>query len=420
MTRTSIREIWVGLAVVASLGALMGLMALAAGGPGFLTARRTVEVVFKDGQGIKVGSPVRVAGIESGRVMAVELAEVEGTLRARVSLAIPENLASRLKVDAKITIQAGLTGQTVVNVVSSGRSDVPLARGQLLQGVETSMFDPIMEQVGLGPVERSHLSHTVAQVRQTVDTVAPRLRSILDSLQQTTAGVRLMAENVRPKVEQTAEHIEGLSKKIEAAKIDETLAQANAMVAEVAAMIAENRSALSKTLGSVRDLTGTAQDILVTDRPKLESLLQGFMGTRVRLDELLGKATVVATAAEDTLVRNRPNIDRMSANGKTMTDYGVQLVQKLYGNPFYLSPLYKPKPDDIRAQAFYDVSITFMNGAKELNDALKNLEAMRSKAMSPSETRAYNELYQQALQLNQRLQPVASQLAEGMKTGGRR
>ena len=70
-----------------------------------------------------------------------------------------------------------------------------------------------------------------------------------------------------------------------------------------------------------------------------------------------------------------------------MTDYGVQLVQKLYGNPFYLSPLYKPKPDDIRAQAFYDVSITFMNGAKELNDTLKNLEVMRSKPMSPSEAR---------------------------------
>lgn len=420
MTRTSIREVWVGLAVVASMGALLGLMALAAGGPGFLTARRTVEVVFKDGQGIKVGSPVRVAGIESGRVMAVELAEVEGTLRARVSLAIPENLAARLKVDAKITIQAGLTGQTVVNVVSSGKSDAKLPRGQLLQGVETSMFDPIMEQVGLGPVERSHLSHTIGQVRQTVDTVAPRLRSILDSLQQTAAGVREMAQNVRPKVEQTADHIEGLSKKIEAAKIDETLTQANAMVAEVAAMLAENRSALNKTLGSVRDLTGTAQDILVKDRPKLEALLTGFMGTRARLDELLGKATVVAAAAEDTLVSNRPKIDRMTQNGKTMTDYGVQLVQKLYGNPFYLSPLYKPKPDDIRAQAFYDVSITFMNGARELNDTLKNLEVMRSKPMSPIEAKAYNELYQQALQLNQRLQPVAAQLAEGMKAGGRR
>ena len=46
-------------------------------------------------------------------------------------------------------------------------------------GVETSFFDPIIEQVGLGPVERNHLSHTIAEVRQTVDSIGPRLRQML-------------------------------------------------------------------------------------------------------------------------------------------------------------------------------------------------------------------------------------------------
>ena len=39
--------------------------------------------------------------------------------------------------------------------------------GSRFPGVESSFFDPIIEQVGLGPVERNHLSHTIAEVRQT-------------------------------------------------------------------------------------------------------------------------------------------------------------------------------------------------------------------------------------------------------------
>ena len=41
-----------------------------------------------------------------------------------------------------------------VNILSTGRSAVALVPGQSIPGVETSFFDPIIEQVGLGPVER--------------------------------------------------------------------------------------------------------------------------------------------------------------------------------------------------------------------------------------------------------------------------
>ena len=76
-----------------------------------------------------------------------------------------------------------------VNIVSTGTSAVGLVPGQSIPGVETSFFDPIIEQVGLGPVERNHLSHTIAEVRQTVDSVGPRLRQMLGSLQETTTNL---------------------------------------------------------------------------------------------------------------------------------------------------------------------------------------------------------------------------------------
>ncbi|MBV8075482.1 MAG: MCE family protein, partial [Planctomycetaceae bacterium] len=113
--RASGREVLVGGVIVAALAGLLGLLGLAGGGPGFLSAQRTVDVIFRDGEGLRVGSPVRIAGLDAGRVVDIDLTEVEGTLRARVKVALPTSLASKLKQDVKITVQASLAGQSRVN-----------------------------------------------------------------------------------------------------------------------------------------------------------------------------------------------------------------------------------------------------------------------------------------------------------------
>src|SRR3954447_6114052 len=146
------REVKVGLVVVVALVGVVALLVVAGGGPGFLARRAAIDVIFRDAQGVRVGHAVRGAGLDSGRVTAVDLAEVDGELRARVRLSVPAELAAKLRQDVKITVQASLTGQCNVNIVSTGRSAVALVPGQVVQGVETSMFDPVLEQVGLGPV----------------------------------------------------------------------------------------------------------------------------------------------------------------------------------------------------------------------------------------------------------------------------
>src|SRR5437763_5576738 len=217
-TRASIRDFSVGLLVIVALAGLIGLVSLASDGPGFLAPQRTIDVVFRDGQGIRVGSPVRVAGLDTGNVVDLDLVEVGGTLRARVRISLPVHLVKKLRQDVKISITPGLTGMSHVNVVAAGKSAVALVPGQApILGVESSFFDPIIEQVGLGPVERSHLSHTIAEVRETVDSIGPRVRQILGTLQETAGGLRESAETIRPAVEATAGNIEDLSRRVAAA-----------------------------------------------------------------------------------------------------------------------------------------------------------------------------------------------------------
>jgi phospholipid/cholesterol/gamma-HCH transport system substrate-binding protein len=410
MSRASSREIRVGLVVVVGLVGLFGLLAMAGGGPGFLASRTDIDVVFRDAQGIRAGSGVRIAGLDAGRVSSVDLIEAEGVLRARLRLSVPSDLASKLRQDAKVTIQASLTGQSCVNIVSSGQSAVSLVPGQVLQGVETSMFDPILEQVGLGPVERNHLSHTISEVRQTVDAAGPRVRQILASLQETADGIRQTADAVRPSVESTAKKIDEAVPKVEI-----SLQKVDALVAQAGGVLAENRENVHGTLANLKDLTATAQDIAQKDRPKIDALLDGLNGTRARADRVLYQADQLTGQGVQMLSQNRPNIDRTFANVRDTTDWADRLVQKLYGNPFYLSPLYKPTQDDVRAQEVYDSTQTFLSGAKELHDALKTLDTMRAKPpVSSAEQQALNQMFQRLLGLENQLGQTSQRLAEGL------
>src|SRR4051812_30751385 len=270
-SRTSIRDVVVGLLVIAALVGFLGLMRLASDGPGFLAPQKTIDVVFRDGQGIRIGSPVRVAGLDAGNVVDLDLVEVEGTLRARVRISLPVHLVKKLRQDVKISITPGLTGMSHVNVVAAGKSAVALIPGQdPIVGVESSFFDPIIEQVGLGPVERSHLSHTIAEVRETVDTVGPRLRQMLTAFQETSGNLKDMSDAIRPAVESTIGHVEDLSRRISAStpKIESTLARLEMISHLGELMLKENRENVRSSLSSVRDLTGSLNDVVEKDRIK--------------------------------------------------------------------------------------------------------------------------------------------------------
>ncbi len=137
---------------------------------------------------------------------------------------MPVNLLKKLPQDVKISITPGLTGMSHVNIVATGKSAVTLVPGQRIRGVESSFFDPIIEQVGLGPVERNHLSHTIAEVRQTVDSIGPRVRQMLTAFQETSGNLKDMSDAIRPAVESTVGHVEDLSRRIGASapKIEAT------------------------------------------------------------------------------------------------------------------------------------------------------------------------------------------------------
>ncbi len=418
------REIWVGLVVIVALSGLLTLVGMASDGPGFLASRRVIDVVFRDAQGIRIGSPVRVAGLDTGHVVDVDFVEVEGSLRARVRLSLPLSLVKKFRQDVKVTISPALTGMSHVNIVSTGRMEVALVSGQLIPGVETSFFDPIIEQVGLGPVERNHLSHTIAEVRQTVDSIGPRVRQVLGSLQETASNLRELTESIRPPLESTAGNVEELTRRINTntPKFESLLGRVDDLAGQTQAYLTDNRENVRLSVTSLRDLTASINDIVVKDRVKVEKLLDGLELSRARADRVLYQSDQIAGQLGTMLARSGAEIERSVSNVRDATDWANKLTHKLYTNPFVLSPFYKPSHEDLRVQSVYDTALVFTKGAAELKDAVKTLEAMAARPATQQQQQEMLSLQQTVRMLTDQLNETSARLAEAMKrptSGGR-
>jgi phospholipid/cholesterol/gamma-HCH transport system substrate-binding protein len=409
------RELRVGLLMLGGLGGLALLFFLSSAGPGFLGPRRLIDVTFRNGQGIRAGCPVRVAGIDAGRVAAVELYEGDDGLRVKLSISLPGEIADRLRQDVQIAVQPGLTGQSTVNIVSSGRSDVALVTGQVVQGIESSMFDPILEQVGLGAGERDHLRRIIAQVRATVDAAVPQLQELMTSLNESAAEVRQTVAAVRPRIESTAAEVEQLARSVDATRVNEVLVRVQNLATQADALLSETRPIISTAIQNVGLLAQETTDLTRKNRPQIEVLIAGLNASRTRLDAVLANTQEITEKSASLLTANRPDIERTVANVRDATGYGLKLVQKLYGNPFYLSPFYKPKPEDIRAQEVYDSANSFLLAAKEFHDALKELQAMQGKAKTKGELDAYNRLFARAWDLVGQMKSTQDEMANGLQ-----
>jgi phospholipid/cholesterol/gamma-HCH transport system substrate-binding protein len=411
MSRSTIRDARVGLMLLAAAAGLIGLVVVAGGGPGYLVADRSpIDVFFRDAQGIRVGHPVRIAGLEAGRVAGVDIVEHEGNLRARVQLSIASDLAGRLKQDAVIVIASGLTGQSSVNIASVGESDVAWVPGQPIEGIESSLFDPLLEQVGLGPVERDHLSHTIGQVRRTIDDVSPRLQKTLAALQQAAADVQMATEVAGPAVAGASGKLDAMTERLQG-----LLVEAEALVATLEGTVAENREEIKDTIASVRQLSARSDTLLQQYGPKAGELVENLGQTRMRADRVLYQADVSLSNISGILVNNRANVERSIANVRDMTDAGRMTVEKIRANPLVLSPLYKPGRDAEVALANYDTANVVLKAASEFNDAVKQLHALRGQMQNPQQQQAVDSMLQRASAISSQLDPMFRGLAQGIQ-----
>jgi phospholipid/cholesterol/gamma-HCH transport system substrate-binding protein len=138
------------------VGLIAGAIAVVAfavlfGYPRLFTHRIELKVYFQNANGLRAGAPVRLAGVEVGKITSVRArpemqaapAEVTMRLRTTYELNIPND--STVSLDT-----AGVLGETFAEINVLGASGAPVKNGGMLKEKPTKLLstEEIIEKLG--------------------------------------------------------------------------------------------------------------------------------------------------------------------------------------------------------------------------------------------------------------------------------
>ena len=126
-------QLKVGLVIlIAIAGILVAIMNLNEG-MGLVTHRTTFRAYLSDSQGIKVGAPVRMNGVNVGNVKHVGLEAGKGQVEIRFT--VTNEVRPLLRQDAAVLIRPmGLLGDKYLDLLPGSLAQPPLPNGAILSG----------------------------------------------------------------------------------------------------------------------------------------------------------------------------------------------------------------------------------------------------------------------------------------------
>ena len=140
-------QLRVGLMAVVALSLLTFLIFLLTGSRGLFTSRTEVYTYLDDSAAIALAAPVRLNGINVGRVKSVSLSGINQTNRVvKVALEIDNNFLPSIPTDSQATIAAeNLLGTKYINI-KMGRAGEAIKAGSELKALDTREFDDVVQQ----------------------------------------------------------------------------------------------------------------------------------------------------------------------------------------------------------------------------------------------------------------------------------
>lgn len=285
---------------------LVGSLVIAGAGP--LAGRRVpYTVLLADAGGVQAGDPVRLAGVEVGRVDTVVLrddAEWPVALGVRLdgALELRQGASARLSSD-------GLLGTPFLALDRGSGDGSALDPGATIEGGGSGGIEAALADLGALAEKTSVL---VSDAGTLMDTLGPRFERLLDRgeavlAEENVEEVRLTLVTLRGAVERLEPRLARLGERLEAFADDAelTLESVPEMAAEAQALAADLRSAVGP------------------EGERLASVLNAAEGALGSADAALGtvaeeKGDIAATVAD--LRRAAANLEALSSTLKQRPD----------------------------------------------------------------------------------------------------
>ena len=156
--------IFVLIALMTFLGAVYALGARAR----LFEARYTIHADFTEVGGLVEGATVRLAGVQIGRVTAVNLPSQPGG-KVRVDLTIGRRFSDRIRKNSIARIETqGLLGDRIVEITVGDASAPPVAAGEVLASRDPSDFGRV---IAAGADTAKNVAALAEALRETADRV---------------------------------------------------------------------------------------------------------------------------------------------------------------------------------------------------------------------------------------------------------
>lgn len=114
--RLSWARVKVGTLIVVALGILSVMILNLEEGMGLISRKTTFQAVVDHTQGLKIGSPVRMNGVDIGNVHTIAIAQ--RTPQVEITFTVQAHVAPHIRQDAAISIRAlGLLGDKYLEIL---------------------------------------------------------------------------------------------------------------------------------------------------------------------------------------------------------------------------------------------------------------------------------------------------------------
>ncbi|MBI3603226.1 MAG: MCE family protein, partial [Nitrospirae bacterium] len=123
----------VGLLVLVALTILVIMIMNLEQGMGLISSQTKFRAVVPHTQGLKVGGPVRMNGVDIGNVHQIAIAQ--DSPNVEIVFTVKKSVAAHIKEDASVNIRPmGLLGDKFLDILPGTPSKPPLPQGSLLVG----------------------------------------------------------------------------------------------------------------------------------------------------------------------------------------------------------------------------------------------------------------------------------------------
>lgn len=200
MKRTD-RVSWGGLKVglLAAFGIFVLLWASFSGGTSIFSTKKTLHTMVTTAVGLMPGAPVRLSGVEVGKVTSVTLVGKSTTEQVDVQMTIEEGAWALIKNDSKATLGTiGMLGDKYIEI-APGTPGLPnLSEGDYIPGQSTGDLLTLMDEVPEIMGNIRDLSRALAKLARHLDGSEGTLGKLLysDSLYNLMLGAGEQASDI--------------------------------------------------------------------------------------------------------------------------------------------------------------------------------------------------------------------------------